>query len=190
MRKRHDIASGGGSRRSFMKKSALVAGTLLVGAGAGASSASAQEEGEEVLAFAYNFFPAADFDVIARLEQSTTVDVLQVGDETVPEISQPDEWNGHVVRYDMGMGDTAGITTFLFLRGVSLDAGDSARLADDAQMFSSDLNLLNSSIGGAAETADEGDEDDEDEADANETEGDEITVEVDTGDNETNETGG
>lgn len=97
------------------------------------------------LVFSYDYFPGSDFDVVAQLETSTTVRVLQTSDEeTVSELSQPDEYTGHVVRYEMG--DTAGFTTLLFLQNESLSSGDSGSLADEATVFSSVLNLLETSI--------------------------------------------
>ncbi len=131
------------SRRSFAKKGALTAGALALGAGA-SSTASAQEDGNALI-FPYHYIPNQELEVLAQLEQSITVDVLVVDGETVDEISQPDEYNGHVVRYDIG-DDATGTTGFLFLRETSLSAGDTATLSTDASMFSPELNVLSVSI--------------------------------------------
>lgn len=117
---------------------------LALGGGSfGTATVAAQQE--RVAVFAFKYYPGADFDVVAQLETSTTVNVLQSEGETVPEISQPDEWTGHIIRYDVGQD--AGITTFMFLRDQSLSAGDSGTLGTDASMLSPQLNLLNTSLG-------------------------------------------
>ncbi|WP_198668094.1 twin-arginine translocation signal domain-containing protein, partial [Saliphagus sp. LR7] len=140
-----DEISTDDSRRSFMKKGALAAGALAIGAGASASGVAAQEDGN-ALVFSYDYHPGQSFDVVAQLEQSTTVNVLQVDDETVSEISQPDDYTGHVIRYNLD--GSAGITAFLFSQDVSLSSGDSGTLGEDASMFSPELNLLSTDLGG------------------------------------------
>lgn len=128
-----------------MTKGALATGALTLGTGAfGTATVGAQED--QVAVFASDLYPGADFDVLAQLQASTTVDVLQLDDETVPEISQPDEWSGHIIRYDIGQ--ESGITTFLFTRGGGLSSGDSGTLGEDASVLSPDLNLMSSSLNG------------------------------------------
>ncbi|MFC4249608.1 calcium-binding protein [Natribaculum luteum] len=133
------------SRRTFAKKGALAASALALGAGA-SSTAAAQDNGE-ALVFPHHYIPEQDLDVLSQFEQGNTVNVLELDGETVPEISQPDEYNGYVVRYDIGE-ETAGATGFLFLRNESLDDGDTVTLSADATMFSSELNILSVSING------------------------------------------
>ncbi|MFC4247717.1 calcium-binding protein [Natribaculum luteum] len=133
------------SRREFIQKGGLTASALALGVTA-TGTATAQQN-ERALVFSYNYLPEADFTVVGRLRKSLTVDLLEVDGEMVDEISQPDEWNGHVIRYDVdGGSDAAGITTFLFLQNQTLDSGDTASTSADASMFSSELNLLNTSI--------------------------------------------
>ncbi|SEQ34658.1 hypothetical protein SAMN04489841_1514 [Natrinema salaciae] len=128
-----------------MAKGALATGALTLGTGAfGTATVGAQED--RIAVFATDLYPGADFDVIAQLQESTTVEILQLDGETVPEISQPDEWTGHIIRYDIGQ--ESGITTFLFVRGAGLSAGDSGMLGEDASVLSSDLNLMTTSVGG------------------------------------------
>ncbi|MDS0474837.1 calcium-binding protein [Natrinema sp. 1APR25-10V2] len=132
-----------------MAKSALVTGALTLGTAAyGTATVAAQQE--QVAVFADNYYPGANFDVVDPLQQGTTVDILQVDDEPVAEISQPDEWTGHIIRYDIGQG--AGITTFLFVRGSRLSRGDSGTIGPDASVLSSDLNLLDTSLGNGGGT--------------------------------------
>lgn len=103
----------------------------------------AQED--RALVFSYDYYPDVDFDVVSQLQTSTTVRILQtVEGETVSEISQPDEYTGHVIRFDIG--GSVGITSFLFLRGQSLSDGDSGTLSGSASMFSPQLNLMQTSL--------------------------------------------
>ncbi|RKD97306.1 hypothetical protein ATJ93_0291 [Halopiger aswanensis] len=135
-----------------MAKGALATGALALG-GFGTATVSAQED--QIAVFATDLYPGADFDVIAQLQESTTVEILQLDGETVSEISQPDEWTGHIIRYDIGQ--ESGITTFLFVRGAGLSAGDSGTLGEEASVLSSDLNLMSTSVssgGGGTDTSD------------------------------------
>ncbi|SEW26915.1 hypothetical protein [Natrinema salifodinae] len=101
-----------------------------------------QDEEGRVLAFTYDYEAEESFDVVAQLETSTTVNILQTADEeTVPEISQPDEYTGHIIRYQVDDGPE-GPTTLLFVRDGSIDSGESATLGEDATMFSTRLNLI------------------------------------------------
>jgi hypothetical protein len=127
-----------------MAKSALATGALTLGTGAFGTAAVGAQQAQAAV-FADSYYPGANFDVVAPLEQGTTVDILQVDDEPVAEISQPDEWAGHIVRYDIGRG--AGITTFLFVRGQSLSSGDSGTIGPAASVLSSELNLLETTLG-------------------------------------------
>ncbi|WP_306054330.1 hypothetical protein [Natronococcus wangiae] len=106
-----------------------------------------QDDGDgQVLTFSYDYQAGSEFDVVSDIETSTTVNILQTAeDETIPEISQPDEYNGYVIRYN---GDEAPLspTTFLFLRDDTLDDDDSGTLGEDASMFSSELNLLETTL--------------------------------------------
>lgn len=128
-----------------MTKGALATGALTLGTGAfGTATVGAQED--QIAVFADALYPGASFDVLSQLQASTTVEVLQLDGETVSEISQPDEWNGHIIRYDIGQ--ESGITSFLFVRGASLSEGDSGTLGDDASVLSPDLNLMSTSVDG------------------------------------------
>ncbi|WP_276253249.1 calcium-binding protein [Halomontanus rarus] len=159
-----DQETTGDSRRSFMAKGALATGALALGTGTfGTATVGAQDT--SVAVFANNYYPGADFDVVAPLQTSTTVDILQVDGETVSEISQPDDWTGHVIRYDIGQ--QAGITTFLFARDQSLSAGDSGTIGEDASVLSSELNLLNTSLNGGG--SDDGAVEEDDSMEDNET---------------------
>lgn len=130
--------SDGSSRRSFMKKSALTSGALALGV-AGSDSAAAQQQ-QNALVFSYEFFPGAPFRVDAQLQASTTIDLLSgPRDQGVPEISQPDEYNGYVVGYQIG---NSVIYTFAFVRGETLQQDARYRFDDNSQVFSSQLNLL------------------------------------------------
>lgn len=121
-----------------MKKSALATGALALGT-AGAGTAAAQQQGN-ALVFSYEFFPGATFRVTAPLQQSTTIEILNgPDDQGVSEISQPDEYNGYVIGYQLG--DSV-IYTFAFVRGRTLQRDSRHQFGDDSQVFSSQLNLL------------------------------------------------
>ncbi|RKD97307.1 hypothetical protein [Halopiger aswanensis] len=105
-----------------------------------------QDDDGQVLVFTYDYEAGESFDVVSQLETSTTVRILQTADEeTVPEISQPDEYNGHVVRYQADDGPQ-GPTVLLFTRDQTFESGESGSLGEDAQMFSSRLNLISTSL--------------------------------------------
>ncbi|WP_458207233.1 twin-arginine translocation signal domain-containing protein [Haladaptatus sp. NG-SE-30] len=136
-------------RRSFMKKGALATGALALGLGS-AGSASAQQ-GAEMLVYTYDYHPNIPFRVTNALEQSTVVRLLRrPGGGDVPEISQPDDYNGWVVRYDLG-GQDASLTTVVFSRTANLSSGDRRRFSGDATIFSSELNLLSTSLRGGGD---------------------------------------
>ncbi len=137
--------SDGESRHSLAKKGTLAASGLALGAAASSTASAQDDDDDEALVFAYDYIPDEDFDVLASLDQGTTVSALEVDGEMVDEISQPDDYNGYVIRYDTG-NDSAGITTFLFLRDQTLDTDDSEGFESDATMFSPDLNLLSVSL--------------------------------------------
>ncbi|GAA0223857.1 hypothetical protein ACFFQF_09195 [Haladaptatus pallidirubidus] len=132
-------------RRSFMKKGALATGALALGLGS-AGTAAAQDS--EVLVYTYDYHPNVPFRVTNALEQSTTVRLLErPGGGDVPEISQPDDYSGYVIRYNLG-GQNAAITTMMFSRSASLSSGDRRRFSGDATIFSSELNLLSTNLQG------------------------------------------
>ncbi|WP_423744969.1 hypothetical protein V5735_02775 (plasmid) [Haladaptatus sp. SPP-AMP-3] len=136
-------------RRSFMKKGALATGALALGLG---SAGTAAAQNQNVLVYTYDYHPNVQFRVENSLEKATTVRLLQrPGGGNVPEISQPDNYNGYVIRYLLGQdgGSDAQITTFLFGDGLSLSQGDTRRLSGGASVFSSTLNLLSTNLGGS-----------------------------------------
>ncbi|RBI64634.1 hypothetical protein DMJ13_00965 [halophilic archaeon] len=138
-----------------MKKGALASGAAALGLAGSSGSAAAQQGRTQVLVFTYDYYPNVTFRVTQGLQASTTVNVLRrPGGGTVPEISQPDDYNGYVINYRLGaQGEqSAGITTLLFTRE-TLQTDARYRLAGDAQVFSSDLNLLSTTarrVGGGS----------------------------------------
>lgn len=105
-----------------------------------------QEQEGQALVFSYDYKAGSTFDVISQLETGTTVRLLQTAEgESVPEISQPDEYNGYVIREQTQNGPLAP-TTVLFVRGQTFSSGDTATLGEDASMFSSQLNLLSTTL--------------------------------------------
>lgn len=102
------------------------------------------QEGRTLI-FSYDYYPESDFEVVAQLRAETTVKILQTAEgETVPEISRPDDYTGHVIR--INRGGSATFTTFMFLNNGSMNIGDSGSLDGGASMFSSQLNFLATTI--------------------------------------------
>jgi len=129
-------------RGSLVKGGAL--GLGVVGAAAAFTGASAQE-GEEALVFSDKYWPQTPFVVINQIQTSTTVDILNgIDDEGIAEISQPDEFNGYVVNYRM-TEEGPGMYTTIFTEG-SLQRDERYQFSGDAQMFSTELNLLETTI--------------------------------------------
>lgn len=129
------------SRRSFMKKGALASGALALGVGA-SGSASAQQQ-SRVLIFAYDYYPGASFRAVAPLQTSTTVEILDgPNDQGVPEISQPDEYNGYVINFTLG---NRPVHSYVFTRR-NLQTDSRYHLSTDAQVFSTQLNLLETGV--------------------------------------------
>ena len=136
-------AMGDRSRRNFMKASALAAGGLALGATA-AEGAAAQSE-SMALVYAYEFHPVTNFRVVDTIRASSTVRLLRLADGSrVSEISQPDDYNGYIIRYELGDPRSA-VTTFLFTRA-TLQRGQAYRMSGIAQLFSTDLNLIGARI--------------------------------------------
>jgi len=135
-------------RRSFMKKGALATGALALGLG---SAGTAAAQSTNVLVYTYDYHPNVQFRVVNSLEAATTVRLLErPGGGNVPEISQPDDYNGYIIRYLLG-GDSGGgqgsITTFMFKQGgQSLSQGDTRQFSEDGSIFSSELNLLSTNL--------------------------------------------
>ncbi|WP_225741221.1 twin-arginine translocation signal domain-containing protein [Halorussus halophilus] len=134
-----DDTRAGDSRRSFLKTGALAAGGLALGASS--TDIGAAQNAQQALVYAYEYHPATNFRVEDELPAATTVRLLRLpGGNTVPEISQPDDYNGYVIRYEMG-NPRAAISTFLFTRR-NLQRDQRYRLSASAQVFSSELNVL------------------------------------------------
>jgi len=146
-------------RGSLVKRGAL--GLGVAGAAAAVGSAAAQE-GEEALVFSDKYWPQTPFVVINQLQTSTTVDILNgIDDEGVAEISQPDDFNGYVVNYRM-TEDGPGMYTTIFTES-SLQRDEQYQFSGNAQMFSTELNVLETTIEAPDGGGDDDDDDDEEE---------------------------
>jgi hypothetical protein len=109
-------------RRSFPMAGALASTAFVLGGGGVASATEGVAAGQDAeaqqpqegLVFAYDYWPLTPFLVINQLQTSTTVDILNgIDDEGIPEISQPDDFNGYVVNYRMN-DDGPGLYTAVF----------------------------------------------------------------------------
>ena len=131
------------TRRSFLKTSLLAGGGLALAA-AGTDTGAAQST-TNALVYSYEFHPASTVRIEDRLLARTTVGLLKLPNgRTVPEITQPDDYNGYVVRYLLG-NPRSSITTFLFSRN-DLRVGERYRLSGTAQLFSTELNVVGTTI--------------------------------------------
>ncbi|MCO8242693.1 MULTISPECIES: hypothetical protein [unclassified Haladaptatus] len=97
----------------------------------------------DVLVFTRDFFPNVPFRIVAQLPAIITVTILDEPPDGTQVISQPDEYNGYVITYDF---HRTPIFVFLFSRRY-LPTSDRYRFGDDATYFSSNLDLLEVSVG-------------------------------------------
>ncbi|GAA0223865.1 hypothetical protein ACFFQF_09200 [Haladaptatus pallidirubidus] len=94
------------------------------------------------LLFTRDYHPHVPFRVLGNLPATITVAILDEPPDGVQVLSQPDDYNGYVITYEI-YGTP--IYTFLFTRQF-LPTGDRLRLGEDATYFSTNLNLLEVSI--------------------------------------------
>ncbi|WP_143423230.1 twin-arginine translocation signal domain-containing protein [Halegenticoccus soli] len=138
------------SRRSFMKKGAVAAGALALGAGA-SGSVAAQESGS-VLVQANDFIPGARFRVTGSLPNSLTIDLLQGGQgRDINAVQNPGDYQGWVIRYT----ETPTALYALMFNDpgdVNVSQGDTRRFATEgANYFADQLNLVEATINTASE---------------------------------------
>lgn len=109
------------------------------------SASTLQPAGVRVLVYSYDYFPEIPFRIKEQLQQSTVVRVLRRSDgRRVPEIVQPSEYNGYIIEYRMQEDpQVSGITGFIYTREL-LDTTARYRLTTEAEVFSIQLNLLES----------------------------------------------
>ncbi len=134
------------SKLSNAKKGAAAAGALALGTGV----ASAQSGDPSVLVFSYQYYPNVKFKVRQQLTASTTVQLLKrPNGSEVPEITSPDNYNGYVIDYRVGQNsNNTGIVAFMFTKS-SVNNGSTWKLSGNAQIFSSELNLLEANANSA-----------------------------------------
>jgi hypothetical protein len=130
------------SRREFVKRAALAGSAVALGL-SGAGTAAAQQR-DDVLVYTDDYRPGTQFRVVSQIPANITVQLLRrPGGGTVPEISQPDDYNGHAIQYQSG-GNVTG-ATYVFTQG-TLQRGVRYRFSPDANVFSSRLSLLNTTV--------------------------------------------
>ncbi|WP_458206952.1 twin-arginine translocation signal domain-containing protein [Haladaptatus sp. NG-SE-30] len=131
------------SRRDFMKKGALTASAVGLGL-AGAGTTAAQQR-DDVLVYTDDFIARTPFRIVSQLPQSITVQLLRLPNgNNVPEISQPDDYNGYAMRYSIGNQNVIG-ASYVFTTG-TLQEGTRYRFSQDANVFNGRLNLLNTTV--------------------------------------------
>jgi hypothetical protein len=141
---------GDESRRDFMKKGAVVAGGLALGA-ASAGTAAAQNQVSNALFFADGIVPGATFTVVGQLPTQVTTDILS--GEIKPGldgIDNADDYNGYSISY---LYSDVPQMAYLFVRQDVVGGtffpptgNQSVRVGTDPSYFSSDLNLVQASL--------------------------------------------
>ncbi|MFC4437431.1 MULTISPECIES: calcium-binding protein [Natrialbaceae] len=126
------------SRDSLVKKGALAATAVALGAGATAGTASAQEDGEVVVP-GDDYHPDLDFEVTSQLDEGSKNDLLETAGLDA-EFSDPDDWDVYVINYDMG--GSAQALGYLMTEDLDIEAGDSGTMDEDATIRNSELNLM------------------------------------------------
>lgn len=93
----------GDSRRTVLKKGALTATALTVGAGATATIASAQND--LAVLQGSDYYPDADFDILTQFGTGTRNNFLEQYDEDGEVFDDPSDWEVYVIRIDIGEGE-------------------------------------------------------------------------------------
>ncbi len=175
----------GDSRRSFMKKGALAATALAVGTGATAGTTAAQENGnEEVHVYGDDYRPGVDFTVVAELSTSTLNDVVEESGSEDDVFDDPDDWDGYVINYDLGVdAPTWGL---LFAENGEVSVGDTNTMGEDGDFRDAEIDLIEVTLGETAEEEPEEEEEEEEieeeeEEPEEEEEEDEIDPDADPG---------
>lgn len=92
-------------------------------------------EQAELVLFANDYYPDADFTVVDEMQQAAAAEVLiqhsgdaDRDDGEIRTFDDPYNWEGYIIRYDIG---SAGLVTFLFSEEVDFEPGDSTALSGD-----------------------------------------------------------
>ena len=134
-----------GSRREQLKKGALAAGAVALGVSSSGTGA-AQQVQQDVLTYFDDYQPGQTVRIIAQLPQDIVVSLLQLPNgNTIPEISQPDDYNGYVIRPTTGGNNRAVGATYMFTRA-SLSPDNRYQFGTSSNVFSSQLSLINTSL--------------------------------------------
>ncbi|WIV68013.1 calcium-binding protein [Natrialbaceae archaeon AArc-T1-2] len=137
------------TRRSFMKKGTLAATALAVGAGATGTYAGvmAQEEDEEgeIVIHGQDYYPEAEFHVLAQLETLSKNDFLENVDPDEEEFDDPDDWEVYPIRVEAG---EAGPLGYIMVENDAVDpsAGDMGTMGETASFRDPDMNLLETDV--------------------------------------------
>ncbi|WP_227355454.1 hypothetical protein [Haladaptatus salinisoli] len=130
------------SRRDFVKRGALAAGFAL---GVTATENAAAQDRIEALVYTDDYIARTPFRVVAELPISITIQLLSLPNgNNVPEISQPDDYNGYTIRYSFGDGNVVD-ASYVFTTG-TLREGISYRFAPEANFLNGRLNLLSTTV--------------------------------------------
>ena len=141
-----DTDSGliGDSRRDVMKKGALTASAVALGASATSGSVSAQNGDGQVVVFAEDYHPGVSFEVASMLNDGTKNDLLESAG-AADEFDTPDDWDVYIINYDLG--GAAPELGFLMTEDVDLSAGDSETMGSDGQFRNAELTMIEATPG-------------------------------------------
>ncbi|RQG96698.1 calcium-binding protein [Natrarchaeobius chitinivorans] len=145
-----------------MKKGTLAATALAVGAGAASTTGSVaaqEEETGEAVVQAHDFYPDAEFTVIAQFETSTRNDFIEHYDPDEAELD--DDYDVYSIRIETG-GEGGTLAHLMIDNGaVEANVGDTGTMNATASFLNPDFNLLEIDV----TMEPENDVDDDDEVD-------------------------
>ncbi|GAB7019815.1 calcium-binding protein [Halostagnicola bangensis] len=142
-----------------MKKGALTATALAVGAGASAGTATAQEEEGEVVISGQDYYPNADFEVLAEFESGTRDEIME-SENFEGEFDNVGDWDAYAVNFDIGTGGVLGYF-FVDEDDADISAGDTGSMTGSASFRNAETNLLEANV--STEPAEEEPEEEEEE---------------------------
>ncbi|WIV68471.1 calcium-binding protein [Natrialbaceae archaeon AArc-T1-2] len=142
----NDHRSGGDSRRAFIKRGALAATALTVGAGATATVATADEE--VAVLQGSDYYPDVDFDILTQLGTGTRDNFMEQFDEDEAEFGDPDDWEVYVIRIDIGEseGELAHMLIDIDNDDPDVEPGDSGTMDEIGSFRNPEQNLVETEV--------------------------------------------
>ncbi|SDQ45391.1 calcium-binding protein [Natronobacterium texcoconense] len=142
-----DETSGPGSdsRRTFIKKGALVAVGLTAGTGATATTATANDE--TAVLQGHDYYPDVDFDVLTQFGTGTRNNFFERFDEEEV-LGDPGDWEVYVIRIDIG--ESEGELGHLLIDtdddDLDVEPGDSGTMDEIGSFRNRERNLIETEV--------------------------------------------